>query len=59
MKKFKIDVMWITCDCLDPDSVQEYIDAENAGEAEDLAKDYLVECGADENEIAYIVATEL
>lgn len=59
MKKFKIDVMWNNNDCLDPDAVQERIEAENCKEAEELAKDHLIECGADEEEIAYIIATEV
>lgn len=59
MKNFKIDVMWNNEDCLDPDAVQDYIEAENEEEAEELAKDYLIECGADEEEIAYIIATEI
>lgn len=59
MKKFKIDVMWNNNDCLDADAVQERIEAENCKEAEELAKDYLIECGADEEEIAYIIATEV
>lgn len=56
MKKFKIDVMWKNSDCLDPDAVPERIKAENCNEAKELAKDYLIECGTNEEEIAYIIA---
>lgn len=59
MKKFKIDVMWNNNECLDCDAIQDYVEADNNEEAEEYAKDWLVEHGVDiENEVSYVVANE-
>lgn len=59
MKKFKIDVMWNNNECLDCDAIQDYVEADNNEEAEEYAKDWLAEHGADiENEVSYVVVKE-
>lgn len=61
MKYFKVDVLWENSKgILDPDAIQDYIQADCIEEAEELAKDYLEDNGINvAKEVVGLVTREI